>query len=140
MLEPAVKVFSRQDHCPWLGNPQLPRCNNQAQNMRNCQTCAPLDGSKIISRISKHRFRCLERDVPANQQAFLASTDYPPRQVAPSIWEFAPKRYPKISSLILRYPKISLNSNKSKDMNYGYERISLNGYHHGYHRISVYDM
>ena len=58
------------------------------------------------------------------------------------IWEFAPKRYPKISSLevILRYPKISLNSNKSKDMYYGYERISLNGYHHGYHRISVYDM
>jgi hypothetical protein len=32
------------------------------------------------------------------------------------IWEFAPKRYPKISSLILRYPKISLDSKKSKDM------------------------
>jgi hypothetical protein len=43
------------------------------------------------------------------------------------IWEFAPKRYPKISSLILRYPKISLNSNKSKDKFYGYERISLTG-------------
>jgi hypothetical protein len=42
-----------------------------------------------------------------------------------SIWEFPPKRYPKISSLILRYPKISLNSNKSKDIFYGYERISL---------------
>jgi hypothetical protein len=43
------------------------------------------------------------------------------------IWEFAPKRYPEISSLILRYPKISLNSNKSKDKFYGYERISLTG-------------
>jgi hypothetical protein len=47
---------------------------------------------------------------------------------------------PKKISLILRYPKISLNSNKSKDIFYGYERISLNGYHHGYHRISFYDM
>jgi hypothetical protein len=28
------------------------------------------------------------------------------------IWEFAPKRYPKISFHIPRYPKISLNSNK----------------------------
>jgi hypothetical protein len=46
---------------------------------------------------------------------------------ADHIWEFAPKRYPEISSLILRYPKISLNSNKSKDMFYGYERISLTG-------------
>jgi hypothetical protein len=44
----------------------------------------------------------------------------------------------KISSLILRYPKISLNTNKSKDMYYGYERISLNGYHHGYQRISFF--
>jgi hypothetical protein len=43
------------------------------------------------------------------------------------IWEFAPKRYPKISSLILRYPKISLNTNKSKDIFYGYQRISLTG-------------
>ncbi len=44
-----------------------------------------------------------------------------------AIWEFAPKRYPKIFSHILRYPKISLNSNKSKDKFYGYERISLTG-------------
>ncbi len=43
------------------------------------------------------------------------------------IWEFAPKRYPEISSHILRYPKISLNSNKSKDKFEGYERISLTG-------------
>jgi hypothetical protein len=55
----------------------------------------------------------------------------------PNIWEFAPKIYPEISSLILRYTKISPHTNKSKDMYYGYERISLNGYHHGYQRISL---
>ncbi len=43
------------------------------------------------------------------------------------IWEFALKRYPKIFSHILRYPKISLNWKKSKDKLYGYERISLTG-------------
>ena len=43
------------------------------------------------------------------------------------IWEFAPKRYLEISSLIPRYPKISLNSKKSKDKFEGYERISFTG-------------
>jgi hypothetical protein len=49
------------------------------------------------------------------------------RNMEKFIWQFAPKRDPKIFSLILRYPKISLNSNKSKDKFYGYERISLTG-------------
>jgi hypothetical protein len=36
----------------------------------------------------------------------------------------------------MRYPQISLNTNKSNDTYHGYERISLNGYHHGYERMS----
>jgi hypothetical protein len=60
---------------------------------------------------------------------FLSPTLPPlaPFQPLHSIWEFAPKRYPEISSHILKYPKISLNSNKSKDKFEEYERISLTG-------------
>jgi hypothetical protein len=42
--------------------------------------------------------------VAAHSSALLPLSSY--------IWEFAPKRYPKISFHILRYPKISLNSYK----------------------------
>ncbi len=51
-----------------------------------------------------------------------------------------PKKISLDISLIPRCPKISLNSNKSKDMYYGYQRISLNGYQHGYQRISSFDI
>ncbi len=39
-----------------------------------------------------------------------------------------------------RYPKISLNSNKSKDMHYGDQRISMNGYQHGYQNLISKDI
>ena len=46
----------------------------------------------------------------------------------------------KISLDILRYPEIFVNTNKSKDIFYGYFRISLFGYQHGYQGILLLDI